>query len=201
MKTIEIYLGILLPLVSIPLALFEIWLEENRKTGPWGKTYFKDAWWGKKFCGNNPISRFLIRTVSGHDYIERYHIVMFFIVIPAWFAAIYFAFWFCSNQTGWSLTIFPIFGTKTFAPLFFLAIGVGNMVAEDFLYFAIQSVTGRLFGWGKADALWRFLHGDHAWTTDWLPKVCGYTIPRSYLIGSAVVAIMLFIEHGLANRF
>ena len=65
-------------LFSLPLAIFEIWLE-GYKTGSWGKTEFSDRFFlGKKI----DVSKSWLGRVLEKEYFEWYHVTMFGIVMP-----------------------------------------------------------------------------------------------------------------------
>ena len=89
----------------------------------------------------------------------------------------------------------PVAGTKIIGPIFVLTVLVGNMVAEDFLWFALQSLTG----WRHPDALSRLFKGDFAWHKEWW-SMFGIKLPRFYITTTAVVIIVLFLQYLIAQN-
>jgi hypothetical protein len=197
LKLIELFVANLLP-ISVALAIFEIWLE-GYKVGPWGRTEFKHPFWEKKITGGkNRFASFLIQRVLDKPYINVYHIIMFVGIIPLISVLNYGDLWYVSGH-DWSLhgwLIMEIDGAKIFAPIFLVAVWVGNMVVEDFLWFAIQTLTG----WREPMALRRLFQGDFAWHKNWV-QIGKIFIPTSYLTGIAITGALLAAQNLLVIWF
>ena len=95
--------------LSLVLAIFEIWMEKDRG---WGTGL--GPFWGKKFFKKSFISK-----ASEKYYFTLYHIVMFGLIVPLILLGEYL----------W------IFRTS---PLFYLASWVEIAVVEDFLWFVFN---------------------------------------------------------------
>ena len=190
------YVKNLLP-ISYLLAEFEIYLEGFKK-GEWSKTEFDHKFWGRKIMGRNKLSRFIIGWVLEKTYITPYHIVMFGGIIPLVTIINYLVLWLTSGQVptlyGW--LFMTVAGTKIFAPLFVVAVWIGNLVLEDFLWFALQSLTG----WREPHALSKLLHGEFAWHTKWW-GFKGLMLPRFYFTTPLLVTLILLAQHFIVMRF
>ncbi len=207
MKTLLLFLGNLIP-ISTLLAIFEIWLE-GFKAGPWGQTVFASPWWEKRIERSESAPKSLkekikyifidgILRITEKDYFCRYHVVLFGGIIPAITMINYVVLW-CMSGNVWSihgLLLMTIAGTKIFTPLFIVAVWIGNLVLEDFLWFAIQSLTG----WREPHALRRLLHGDFAWHKKWW-TFFGLSVPRFYVTTPMIVAVLLIAQWAVALAF
>lgn len=196
MKLLCLYLVNLIP-ISLALAIFEIWLEGFKK-GPWGRTEFDHPFWGKKITGKGMFLRFLIGKVLEKTYITPYHVIMFVLLIPLVTIVNYGILWYLSDQT-WSihaLLVMPIAGTKIIAPIFILAIWLGNMILEDFLWFTLQTLTG----WRERQALPWLLAGNFPWHTKWW-GFWGIKLPRFYITTPPIIATILLLQYWIALKF
>ena len=173
-------------LLATPLAVFEIWLDvSGKKIGPWGDTKFVDPFWGKELKVPYFSQMF--------SHLTRYHIVLFGYIGLVVFVLEYMVLRLLSDS-GW--IIMYIHGVKIIAPLYIAAVLVGNMLAEDMLWFVIQSITGKLFGWGEPEAVARLLRGDFKWHTKWSQITTSVMLPRSYLTTPGWVVILLIAQGG-----
>ncbi|MDE2188183.1 MAG: hypothetical protein KGJ35_00435 [Patescibacteria group bacterium] len=176
-------------LFAIPLALFEIWLDASgKKKGPWGDTKFVDPYWGKEL--NVPFFNLMF------SHLTRYHIVLFGYIGLVMFVAEYIAIKLLADR-GWIIASFG--ETKIVAPIYMVNVLVGNMVTEDFLWFAIQTVTGKLVGWGEPQALSRLTHGNFKWHEKggfWpiVPGTSWPILPKFYFWVPGVIIIIFIIE-------
>ena len=157
--------------VALLLAIFEIWLEEKHKQGPWGKTAFINPFWEKKMPLPVPFLK----------YLSRYHGIMFLLVIPILFLISMFV---------WSKVLNYQMSALSFVTMF-VAIWLGNAGGEDFLYFAIMSITG----WHEPHALRKVVvEKDMTWFKDWLPPVFGINIPGHWLFCPVGALALLLIR-------
>ena len=182
-------------LFAIPLALFEIWLDASKKKiGPWGDTKFVDPFWGKEL--DIPFFNKMF------SHLTRYHIVLFGYIGLVMFVLEYVALRFLADH-GWIIMSFG--GIKVIAPIYMINVLIGNMVTEDFLWFTIQTVTGRIFGWGEPEALSRLSHGNFKWHEKggfWpiIPSTHWPKLPKFYFWVPLVI-ITIFVVERIVIRF
>jgi hypothetical protein len=112
---------------------------------------------------------------------------MFGAIIPAITVLNFLLFWHLSGHT-WSIMSFG--GVKIVPIIFLPTIWLGNMVLEDFLWFAIQSITG----WREPKALERLFAGDFVWHTEFVELPFSIMLPRFYITTPLWVAILLIIQ-------
>jgi hypothetical protein len=163
---------------AIPLALFEIWLE-NFKSGWDGE--FIHPFWGKKIYWGWMLKVFQKR------YVTPYHLIMFGVIIPLITLTEYLMLHFLDG----SRWIVVSFGKVTIIPpLFILALWLGNMVVEDFLWFALNT----WFHFRFPDALHKLFKGEFKWHTQWVNITHNVMLPRFYLTTPIWIAILLAAE-------
>jgi hypothetical protein len=178
LKELLFYLGNVL-LIAVPLAIFEVWLE-NFKPGPWGHTEFDHPFWGKKlkWFGNCwPFEK---------AYVTPYHLIMFGVIVPSITVIEYAALRYLAIS-GWIVLSFKYM--TIVAPLFIAAIWIGNMVLEDFLYMVFISFGNRF-----PYALDKFLHGEFEWHKKWFPEKSKIKLPRSYFIGLIAIEFLFLLQ-------
>jgi len=166
--------------IAFPLAILEIWLEQF-KVGKWGATEFQHPFWGKK------IQIGLLDRITEKSYVTPYHLMMFGAIIPAVTILNFLLFW---HLSGHSWLVMDVGGAKIVPIIFLPTVWLGNMVTEDFLWFAIQSVTG----WREPKALERLLAGDFVWHTEFVELSRSIMLPRFYIVIPLWVAILLVTQ-------
>ncbi|MAF79916.1 hypothetical protein CL629_02450 [bacterium] len=147
--------------IALPIALFEICIEKG--TG-WGAGFSKDKWYGKIIGKNNRWAEFLTRTI-GIPHFTTYHICMLFLFLPILLAVEYF--FFLHNI------------------LLIVAIYIGVLIIEDFLWFVLN--------W-HFPALKELLKGPHGkiwWHKQWIKIFNKFYLPKSYL--AIIISILLLL--------
>lgn len=165
--------------ISLILAIFEIWLERHKKGG-WGDTKFKNPYWEDHM----PLDLPFIKHWS------RYHAVMFLVIIPPFLVSGIATISCISGYNAFLIGSHLHLRIASYA-LLFLAAWFGNAALEDFLYFAIQSLTG----WHEPHALRKVvIEKDFAWFKDWLPTMFGLHIPGHWLAYPCTALVLLWIR-------
>lgn len=157
--------------LAIPLAFFEIWLE-NFKSGWDGE--FTDPFWGRK------IRWRWMNTLFEKAYVTPYHLVMFGAVIPG---ITFLEYWIFHILSGGSWLIMSFRGITIVAPIYIVAVWIGNAVVEDFFWFAFNS----WFKFRFPDALDKLFRGEFKWHTKWVRVTRSAVLPRFYFTAPVVI--------------
>ena len=177
-------------LFAIPLALFEIWLDASKKKiGPWGDTKFTGAYASWERNVHFPIFNKMF------NHLTIYHFYIFVVIGPIIAIAEYIALHFVTSS--WLVMSFA--GMKIFSPCYIIAVLIWYPALEDFLWFAIQTVTGKLFGWGEPEALTRLCQGYFKWHEKggfWpiVPGTKWPLLPKFYFWVPLVIIAVFVIE-------
>ncbi|MES2215747.1 MAG: hypothetical protein V4481_00435 [Patescibacteria group bacterium] len=177
-KLVGFYLGNVLA-ISIPLALFEIYLERF-KSGWNGEFY--SPFWGRKFHIG------WINKVMEKTYVSMYHLVMWVGVMPGVLITEYFLLAHLNGGHGWIVSCYKI----RLVPILYLpAIWMGVSVVEDFLWFALN--------WHFPGALQMLVRAEMVWHTDYVSITRTIKLPRFYLMTWVWVALVLGIQYLIAK--
>ena len=136
------------------------------------------------------------------SHLTRYHIVLFGYIGLVMFVLEYVVLRLL-NDNGWLIMSFG--SVKIVAPIYMLNVLIGNMVIEDFLWFTIQTITGRIFGWGEPEALARLCRGNFKWHEKggFWPIVLGTVWPKlpKFYFWVTLVIIVIFVVERIIIRF
>lgn len=176
-------------IISIPLAIFEIWLERF-KHGPWGEGEFQHRFWGHK------IDNKILCTILQKKYVTPYHLVVFIAVLGALFGLEWHYFATQSISNGWIISaVLPIFGAVKIIPLiFFPALWLGVATVEDLFWFALN--------WRVPNSLMKLIRKEFGWHTAYyhINPSKTWWLPKFYLQTLAIV-LVLFTVHELVIYF
>src|ERR1035437_1806236 len=159
----SIYLFYLLNIfvVALPLAIFEIVLEKNKG---WGSGFPKDKWFTKQFLPNNVIVKFSAQSLK-IEHPLNYHFWVFAVTIPFIFILEYYY--------------------LTYNILFFLAIFIGVLVAEDSLWFLLN------WYFDSRKQLLKGPNGSIWWHKHWIKIYKNYYLPTCYF-SAVILSILVF---------
>ena len=172
--------------ISVPLALFEIWLERH-KAG-WGNGFRPGSFWGKELGWKTGI--------VDKSLITPYHITTFLMIVPLLAVVTALAGGGMRHDTVVHL-LREIARLLCFIP----ACMFGIMALEDALWFIFNTMFRMAF----PDALWRLLRGDVSWHPRWFEfgfrsngRTRSFMLPDFYLILPCVITILLQIQAWIA---
>ena len=149
--------------VALPLAIFEIFIEKNNG---WGSGWSKNSWYTKKFLPNNNFVKFSTK-IFKIEHPLNYHVLIFAVAVPFILILEYYY--------------------LTYNILFFFAIFLGVLVAEDSLWF--------LLNW-HFDAREQLLKGPNGsiwWHKHWIKISKNYYLPTSYFSALLLSVLVLLI--------
>ena len=148
--------------ISIPVALFEIWMEKDKG---WGSGLPKDKWYGAIIGKENLFMRNLARII-GVPYFFGYAVFMYFLLIPVVLVLEYF---FYIPQI-----------------LFLFAVYIAILAVEDFSWFALNPYFPSLRELlkGPQGSIW--------WHKRWIRIAPLRYLPFSYFFSALCVSVLLF---------
>lgn len=172
MKTGWLYL-LVITMVAIPVALFEIWGMTHYKIG-WGESLPPGTSWGKPLLKEVPFN--LVDPLL----LTRYHFVMFFVIVPGLLAVSIFL------LRNWTERP-PVTGLAWI--LFIIAGDLGVIELEDFLFFVFSSALHTPY----PDALVRLFRGEANWHSYWM-NFGFFKLPAFYLWLPPIIVSLLWTE-------
>ena len=150
-------------IISIPVALFEIWIEKEKG---WGAGLPKDRWYGAVIGEKSVVMKNVARSI-GVPYFFGYAIFMYFLLIPAILILEY-------------LLYIP-------HPLFLVAVYVAILAIEDFSWFVLNPYFNSL------RELLKGPYGSIWWHKRWIPISSSKYLPASYFLSAISVSVLLLI--------
>lgn len=164
---------IVVAVIAIPVALFEVWGIAHYHVG-WGEPLPQNTAWGKPLISKAPFN------LVGVQLLTRYHFFMYGLLVPA----LVLLLGLMLRQTTASPPIHWL-GWLTYT----VAGVLGVMVLEDFLFFVFSTV----FGAPYPHALSRLFRGEASWHPYQIRVFRLFSLPAAYIIIPPVAAFLLWL--------